>query len=120
VRAVIFQGPGQPLSVAERPVPVPRGDEIAVRVRRSGICAPDVRLVHRGGDDRRAPHAFGPCGWCAQCRAAFDAAVALLGGVETELPALATRTVGLPEFAAAFASVAAARPDCKVLLDPWR
>jgi threonine dehydrogenase-like Zn-dependent dehydrogenase len=96
VRAVIFQGPGEPLGVQERPVPVPDGDEVAVRVRRSGICASDVRQVQSGtvlagstlgheytgeviavGDRvtgirpgaRVASMAFGPCGRCPACRA---------------------------------------------------
>src|SRR4051812_41546978 len=41
-RLTLFHGPGQPLSVAQQPVPAPRQGEVLVRVTACSICSSDV------------------------------------------------------------------------------
>ncbi|TVV75848.1 zinc-binding dehydrogenase [Sphingomonas solaris] len=54
MRAAIFHGPGTPLTIEDRPLPVPGAGEVLVKVCRCGVCGSDVSMT---GD---APFTFAP------------------------------------------------------------
>ena len=45
MRAAVYSGPGQQLSVKTVPVPVPGREELLVRVQRSGVCGSDLSAL---------------------------------------------------------------------------
>jgi (R,R)-butanediol dehydrogenase/meso-butanediol dehydrogenase/diacetyl reductase len=45
MRAAVFGGIGTPLSVEERPVPLPGSGEVVIKVEMCGICASDLELT---------------------------------------------------------------------------
>jgi 2-desacetyl-2-hydroxyethyl bacteriochlorophyllide A dehydrogenase len=47
--AAVFKGVGLPLSIETRPDPVPRSDEIVLRVGRCGICGTDLSMTDGSG-----------------------------------------------------------------------
>lgn len=53
MRAVVFNGPGRPLTIEHLPDPEPARHEIVIRVARCGICGSDVSMT-----DRHAPVPF--------------------------------------------------------------
>jgi len=96
VRAAVFDGPGLPLRIEERPEPTPGPGQVLLRVGRSGICGSDVHMTSGGlfgfppgvvlgheyaGEvvelgpgvealkvgDRVAPLPGGGCGTCSDC-----------------------------------------------------
>lgn len=56
MRAAVLRAAGSPLILEERAVPVPRGEEVLVRVRAAGVCHTDLELVE---DPDRAPLILG-------------------------------------------------------------
>ncbi|MCC5480784.1 zinc-binding alcohol dehydrogenase family protein [Streptomyces sp. NPDC059680] len=54
--SVVLPGPvdGHPLRLVERPVPVPRADELLVRVRTCGVCRTDLHVAEGDLPVRRA------------------------------------------------------------------
>ncbi|WP_131104269.1 zinc-binding dehydrogenase [Ornithinimicrobium sufpigmenti] len=100
MRAVVWDGPGQALSVEEIPTPQPQAGEVLVRVAASGVCHTDLHVI-KGEVAFPAPGVLGheisghvealgegvegfevgdrvvgafimPCGRCDQCRAGRD------------------------------------------------
>lgn len=90
MRAMLFDGVGQPLRPVERPVPVPGPGQVLLRVLACGICRTDLHLLdgevevaspprilgHQivGVDERTGRRVGVPwlgwtCGTCPQCRA---------------------------------------------------
>lgn len=96
MKAAVFQGIGQPLSIEERPEPVPGPGEVLIKVGRAGICGSDLHMTSEpattivagavighelAGEvvalgkgvttlrlgDRVAPLPFVGCGHCAAC-----------------------------------------------------
>lgn len=53
MKAVVFQAPGLPLSVEERPDPTPGHDEAVLKVARCGICGTDLHMT--GGHEGAYP-----------------------------------------------------------------
>src|SRR5262249_51592429 len=45
MRAAVFTGVGEPLSIQERPDPTPAPGQVVVRVGRCGICASDLEMT---------------------------------------------------------------------------
>ena len=45
MQAVIFEGPGRPLRVVERPVPRPAAGQLLLRVHACGVCRTDLHLL---------------------------------------------------------------------------
>ena len=45
MRAMILDAPGQPLRVAELPVPTPNPEQVLIRVHACGICRTDLHIV---------------------------------------------------------------------------
>jgi len=45
MRAVVFDGPGRPLRVVERPVPRPAAGQLLLRVHACGVCRTDLHLL---------------------------------------------------------------------------
>ncbi len=45
MKAMLFEGVGSPLRVAEVPVPAPRPDEVLIRVSACGVCRTDLHIV---------------------------------------------------------------------------
>ena len=90
MRAMVFDGVGQPLRKAERDVPQPQPGQLLLRVEACGICRTDLHLLHGDvaiadpprilghqivgtveADGRRVgvPWLGWTCGACEQCRA---------------------------------------------------
>ena len=90
MRAMLFEGVGRPLRLAEIPLPEPADGQLLLRVRACGICRTDLHLLdgevtiaepprvlgHQiigtvAGDGRRVgvPWLGWTCGTCEQCRA---------------------------------------------------
>jgi len=96
MRAAIFRGAGQPLSVETVPDPTPGPTEIVLKIARCGVCGTDISMTSGHGEqsplgsvighemsgevvavgsavtnfkigDRVAPMSFVPCGLCADC-----------------------------------------------------
>ena len=67
MRAVVLSGFGEPLVVEERPEPVPRGEELVVRVSGVGVCGSDVHIA-AGREQVRLPLVLGHevAGTCAE------------------------------------------------------
>jgi propanol-preferring alcohol dehydrogenase len=67
MRAVVLSGFGEPLVVDERPEPVPRGEELVVRVSGVGACGSDVHIT-AGREQVRLPLVLGHevAGTCAE------------------------------------------------------
>ena len=55
MRAAIFHGPGRPLVVEDRPVPVPRPGEARVRVAACGFCHTDLHYLDHGVPTAKRP-----------------------------------------------------------------
>ena len=94
MKAAVLQNFHEPLQVADVPVPEPRADEVLVRVRATGLCGTDLKVVagalpsvqpplipgHEvagevaaGADglaegQRIACYMYEPCGQCRTCR----------------------------------------------------
>ncbi len=45
MRAMVFHGTGQPLSLEEQPVPAPGNGELKLRVHACGLCRTDLHIV---------------------------------------------------------------------------
>lgn len=45
MRAMILSAPGQPLRVADLPVPTPSPEQVLIRVRACGVCRTDLHIV---------------------------------------------------------------------------
>jgi propanol-preferring alcohol dehydrogenase len=90
MRAVVFEGVGEPLRVVERPVPTPGPGQLLLRVHACGICRTDLHLldgevpvghpprvlghqivatVEREGRRVGVPWLGWTCGACPPCRA---------------------------------------------------
>jgi len=54
MRAVIFHGPGKPITLEDIPLPACGDHDVIVKVHRAGICGSDVQLTGGG------PYAFSP------------------------------------------------------------
>jgi threonine dehydrogenase-like Zn-dependent dehydrogenase len=96
MKAAIFKGAGQPLSIETVPDPTPSPTEIVLKVARCGICGTDISMTSGHGEqspggsiighemsgevvavgsavtnfkvgDLVAPMSFVPCGVCADC-----------------------------------------------------
>jgi 6-hydroxycyclohex-1-ene-1-carbonyl-CoA dehydrogenase len=55
VRAAVFRGPYQPLTIEEWPTPVPAAGEILVRVAACGVCHTDLHYIDHGTPTFKAP-----------------------------------------------------------------
>ncbi|MBW4621709.1 MAG: zinc-dependent alcohol dehydrogenase family protein [Cyanosarcina radialis HA8281-LM2] len=51
MRAIILDAPGQPLHLADLPIPKPNAQQVLIRVRACGICRTDLHIV-----DGELPH----------------------------------------------------------------
>lgn len=100
MRAVVWDGPGQPMAVEEVPTPRPRRGEVLLRVAATGVCHTDLHVL-KGEVAFPAPGVLGhevsghveelgdgveglrvgervvgafimPCGTCPQCQAGRD------------------------------------------------
>jgi 2-desacetyl-2-hydroxyethyl bacteriochlorophyllide A dehydrogenase len=49
MQAAVFKGVGQPLVIETRPDPVPRSDEVVLRVGRCGVCGTDLAMTDGSG-----------------------------------------------------------------------
>ncbi|AXH96144.1 alcohol dehydrogenase catalytic domain-containing protein [Ornithinimicrobium avium] len=100
MRAVVWDGPGQPMRVEEVPVPRPGPGEVLIRVAATGVCHTDLHVIkgevafpapgvlghetsgtveQLGADvtdlsvgDRVVAAFIMPCGTCRQCEAGRD------------------------------------------------
>lgn len=105
MRAAVWEQPGKPLSIQERPLPEFGPEDVLVEVRASGVCFTDLRVIdgRSAGDplvlghesvgvlaavgasvtedlepgDRVAVHALFACGDCAYCLRGEDEACVL-------------------------------------------
>jgi alcohol dehydrogenase, propanol-preferring len=59
MRAAVLRRFGAPLELEERPAPRPRGDEVLVRVRATGVCHSDLHLVDGRFPDVPLPRILG-------------------------------------------------------------
>lgn len=55
MRAAVLERFGEPLSVADVPVPEPEDDEVLVRVRATGLCGTDLKVVSGALSSVRPP-----------------------------------------------------------------
>ena len=51
MRAMVFEDPGQPLQLVERPIPEPGSGQVLLRVHACGVCRTDLHIV-----DGELPH----------------------------------------------------------------
>jgi threonine dehydrogenase-like Zn-dependent dehydrogenase len=51
MRAAVFKGPGQPLSIEILPDPVPLSGEAVIKVQRCGVCGTDLHMTSGHGND---------------------------------------------------------------------
>lgn len=59
MRAAVLERFGSPLRIEERPEPVPRAGEVLVKVRASGICRSDLRVLDGAFPDVELPRVLG-------------------------------------------------------------
>ncbi len=45
MKAAVYRGPGQPLSIEDIAEPRPRPDDVVIRVHRCGVCGTDLHLT---------------------------------------------------------------------------
>src|SRR3954452_9200990 len=55
MRASVFDGPGQPLRLADLPVPEPQGNELLIEVAACGVCRTDLHIVDGELDRPKLP-----------------------------------------------------------------
>lgn len=55
MRAMVFQGPGNPLQLTELAVPTPGADQVLLRVRACGICRTDLHIIDGELDQPQLP-----------------------------------------------------------------
>jgi propanol-preferring alcohol dehydrogenase len=96
MRAMVFDGVGQPLVLKQRPVPEPGPGQVLLRVLACGICRTDLHLLDGEVEVKHAPRILGhqivgviegtdrrvgvpwvgwTCGTCEQCRAGHETSV---------------------------------------------
>ena len=89
MRAIVFEGPGKPLRVAQRDRPTPAPGELLIRVHACGVCRTDLHLLDGEIDVPDPPRVLGhqivgtvqgseervgvpwlgwTCGQCSMCR----------------------------------------------------
>lgn len=59
MRAIVFDGPGRPLRVEQRPVPTPGPGELLIRVGACGVCRTDLHLLDGDLDVASPPRVLG-------------------------------------------------------------
>jgi alcohol dehydrogenase, propanol-preferring len=59
MRAIVFDGPGKPLRIVERPRPRPAAGELLIRVRACGVCRTDLHLLDGEIDVPHPPRVLG-------------------------------------------------------------
>jgi alcohol dehydrogenase, propanol-preferring len=59
MRAIVFDGPGKPLRIEQRPVPSPGPGELLIRVRACGVCRTDLHLLDGEVDVASPPRVLG-------------------------------------------------------------
>jgi|SRR4051794_17410053 alcohol dehydrogenase, propanol-preferring len=59
MRASVFDGPGQPLRLADLPVPEPQGNELLIEVAACGVCRTDLHIVDGELDRPKLPLVLG-------------------------------------------------------------
>ena len=69
IRAAVGQKFGDPLVVADRPVPEPRPGQVTVQMIASGLCHTDIHAAH---DMVAAPWPGSACGQCRHCRTGWE------------------------------------------------
>ena len=55
MRAMVLDGPGQPLRLEERPVPVPGAGEVQIQVQACAVCRTDLHIVDGDLPDVECP-----------------------------------------------------------------
>jgi propanol-preferring alcohol dehydrogenase len=81
MRAMVFEGVGQPLRALERPVPRAGPGELLLEVRACGVCRTDLHLLDGEVSIERPPRILGH---------------QIVGIVRSALPSQAGRRVGVP------------------------
>jgi alcohol dehydrogenase, propanol-preferring len=59
VRAIVFDGPGRPLRIEQRPTPTPGPGQLLIRVRACGVCRTDLHLLDGEIDLPNPPRVLG-------------------------------------------------------------
>jgi alcohol dehydrogenase, propanol-preferring len=80
MRAMVFDGAGQPLRALERPIPRPGAGQVSIRVHACGVCRTDLHLLDGEVPVRSPPRVLGH---------------QIVGTVESDSP-LCGRRVGVP------------------------
>jgi alcohol dehydrogenase, propanol-preferring len=59
MRAIVFDGPGRPLRMQERPLPEPGPGQLLIRVKACGVCRTDLHLLDGEIDVAHPPRVLG-------------------------------------------------------------
>src|SRR4029453_3907090 len=59
MRAMVFEAPGRPLRLVERPVPTPAPGQLLLKVLACGVCPPDLHPLPGEVDVREPPRVLG-------------------------------------------------------------
>ncbi len=59
MKAMIFEAPGKPLRLIERPRPEPAAGQVQIRVSACGICRTDLHIIDAELDSPKLPLVLG-------------------------------------------------------------
>lgn len=104
MRAAVFEGPGQPLSIQDIDAPTIGPAEMLVKVRRCGICGTDIHASREGPFMAPAKTVFGHefVGDIVEVGSAVPEGMFAPGDRVTSLPFIGEQTIGLGEISGAY------------------
>lgn len=105
MRAAVFAGPGQPLSIQEVDKPVIGDNEMLVRVARCGICGTDIHASREGPFMAPPNTVFGHefSGQIVEIGKGIPKGEYSVGDRVTSLPFIGDKTIGLGDVTGAYA-----------------
>jgi threonine dehydrogenase-like Zn-dependent dehydrogenase len=149
MKAAVFKGVGQPLSVESIPDPTPGPGEFVLRINRCGICGSDLHMTdgtapmqysvgsvpghefsgevvavgsgvtHIATGDFVTAMRFSGCGACPSCRFGRPIFARVLDSGAVQARAMITDQVSLDELPSAFEALRQRTHQCKVMVVPF-
>lgn len=104
MKAAVFEGPGQPLTIKDVDKPHIADDEMLVKVRRCGICGTDIHASREGPFMAPVDTIFGHefVGDVVEVGSKVPAGTFASGDRVTSLPFIGEKTIGLGEITGAY------------------
>ena len=118
MKAAVFSGPGQPLTIQEIEKPVMQDGEMLVRVANCGICGTDIHASREGPFMAPPNTVFGHefSGEIVEISAQAESSGFKIGDRITSLPFIGDKTIGLGDVTGAYAEFVRVGPESVVRL----